>query len=521
MRRLLLAAICAIGCVHSQPPVPAPTPPAVVTGPRAIIEPAVPAGPRLRIIATNDFHGALEPRPDASGAMRGGGAAVAGAIKAAEVDCRLPECATILLDAGDMFQGTPASNLAHGRPVIEVYNYLGYSAAALGNHEFDWTQDTLRLLMANASYPMMGANIRTADGRDVPWIPKALIVNRGPIAVGVIGISTIETPATTLPDNVADLQFIDPVPVIDSIAPELRARGAQVVIVIAHAGGNCSPIACQGEIIDVVNRLSAKVDAIVSGHSHTRINSLVHGIPIVQARSRGQAISVVDLLVGTPTRTVLHEVREIYTDSITPSPDVMDIVRRAVTSVAPIVTRPVTTIAEPMRIEGRQFALGNLIADAMRVVGRGDIGLMNTGGIRQSLPAGQATYGTLFEIQPFANTLLQVRVRGADLRAFFQRALKNGSPNFHISGARIVYHTMPIPDLDSISIGGRPLKDSAIYTIVQSDFTATGGDKLGFGDAALSMEPVGVNDLDALIAYLKSVSQPVKAPTGQRLILRP
>ena len=286
-------------------------------------------------------------------------------------------------------------------------------------------------------------------------------------------------------------------------------------------GGPAGPTDCHGEIIDVANRLSAKVDAIVAGHSHTRIDTVIRGVPVVQARSSGQAIDVVDLLVGTPTTMLLHEVREVYTDSIAPLPDVQDIVRRAVSRVAPIVDRPIATIAEPMRKEGRQFALGNLIADAMRVVGRGDIGLMNNGGIRQSLLAGPATYGTLFEVQPFANTLVRVRVRGNDLRSYFERVLKSGSPNFHVSGARIVYHAVPAPGVDSILIGGRPLDDRTIYSVVQSNFNAAGGDNLGFGPAAISTEPVGITDLDALIAYLKSVPQPVAAPSAPRLILRP
>ncbi len=515
---MVLAALCGVSCAGSQP---APTPAPVVPGPRAIIEPAIARPLRLRIIATNDFHGALEPRPDSTGALRGGAATVATAIKAAEAECVLPECATMLLDGGDEFQGTPASNLTFGRPVIEMYNYLGLSAAALGNHEFDWTQDTLRAMMAQANYPIMGANVRYADGRNVPWIPADTILHRGLITVGVIGVSTVETPTTTLPANVADLRFVDPVPIIDSMAPALRARGAQVVVVIAHAGGTCSPSACHGEIIDIATRLSAKVDVIVSGHSHTRIDAVIRGIPVVQARARGEAIDIVDLLVGTPASTVRREVRELYTDSIVPLPDIQDLVRRAVQRVAPLVDRPIATIAEPMRKAGRQFALGNLIADAMRVVGRGDVGIMNNGGIRQSLPAGLATYGTLFEIQPFANTLVRVRARGSDVRAVLERALSRGFPNFHVSGARIVYHAAPMPGVDSIAIGGHPLDDRAIYTVVESNFTSSGGDNLGFGPGAISIEPVGVTDLEALIAYVKSVPQPVAAPVAPRLIVRP
>jgi 2',3'-cyclic-nucleotide 2'-phosphodiesterase (5'-nucleotidase family) len=519
MRRLILAAICGVGCVHSQPQAP---PPAAnpVPGPRAIIETAVPAAPRLRVIALNDLHGALEPRPDATGAMRGGAATVAGAIKAARSGCNPPDCATILLDAGDEFQGTPASNLAFGKPVVDIFNYLGLSAAALGNHEFDWTQDTLRSIMNAAKYPILGANVRYADGSDVPWIPNDTILARGPIRVGIIGISTVETPTTTLPENVADLRFVDPVPVIDSIAPALRARGAQVVIVIAHAGGSCRAAACHGEIIDIANRISAAVDVIIAGHSHTLINTVVRGVPVVEARSRGQAIDVLDLMVGPPVVATLHEVRDLYTDSIAQNPDIVDIVRRATALVAPIVNRPITTIAEPMRVSGNQYALGNLIADAMRVVGHGNIGMMNNGGIRQSLQAGPATYGSLFEIQPFANTLVRVRVRGRDLRVFLERSLQSGVPDFHISGARVVYHTAPSVGIDSINIGGRPLDDAAVYTVVQNNFNAIGGDNLGFGAAAISMDPVGVTDLDALITYLKSLPEPVRAPADQRFILR-
>ncbi|HMI45378.1 MAG TPA: 5'-nucleotidase C-terminal domain-containing protein, partial [Gemmatimonadaceae bacterium] len=112
--------------------------------PTAVTQPTFPAGTRfLRIIATNDFHGALEPRPDANGVRRGGAAHVAAAIERARSECA-PNCVTLLLDGGDLFQGTPASNLSYGRPVVDYYNRMGYAAAALGNHEFDWGIDTLR-----------------------------------------------------------------------------------------------------------------------------------------------------------------------------------------------------------------------------------------------------------------------------------------------------------------------------------------------------------------------------------------
>jgi 2',3'-cyclic-nucleotide 2'-phosphodiesterase/3'-nucleotidase len=202
-------------------------------------QPPFPAGTRfIRIIATNDFHGALEPRPDANGVRRGGAAYVGAAIDRAKKECA-PECETLLLDGGDMFQGTPASNLSFGRPVVDYYNRMGYAASALGNHEFDWGVDTLRARMRQARYGILGANVRYTDGRDVNWIRNDTIVTRGRTRIGIIGVSTVNTPTTTRSANVAGLRFDDPAPIVDSIGAALRKRGANLVVVIAHAGAFC------------------------------------------------------------------------------------------------------------------------------------------------------------------------------------------------------------------------------------------------------------------------------------------
>jgi 2',3'-cyclic-nucleotide 2'-phosphodiesterase (5'-nucleotidase family) len=504
---------------------PSAAPPVAGPQPAARSPQPAPGEPRrLRIIGTNDFHGALDPRPDENGVMRGGAANFAAMIREAERECRQPECVTILVDGGDEFQGTPASNFVFGRPVVEVFNYLGYSAAAIGNHEFDWGLDTLRARMRDAHYPFLAANIRfKANGMDVPWIANDTIVQRGPFRVGIIGFATVETPNTTLGANVADFRFDDEAPIVDSIAPVLRARGADFVIVIGHLGARCDAAgACTGEAVDLANRITTKVDAIISGHSHTRVDGSVKGIPLVQARSRGQAIDIVDLdKFGAPPR---HEVRDVFADSIAPDADVTQIVadaRKHLARVAPQINRPVATIASAIRNSGNQHALGNLIADAMRVVGGGDLAIMNSGGVRQSLSAGVATYGTLFEVQPFGNKLVRVRVTGENLWNYFAAAIARAAPNFHVSGARLVYHAGATPGLDSLYVQGRPVDRATVYTVVLNDFSANGGDRLGFGSMAISTTPANIVDLDAFIAYLSSLPQPVQPPAVDRIIRRP
>jgi 2',3'-cyclic-nucleotide 2'-phosphodiesterase (5'-nucleotidase family) len=474
---------------------------------------------RLRVIATNDFHGALEPRPDMTGRLRGGGAYLATAIHRAADGCAPPACELILLDGGDEFQGTPASNLAFGRPVVAMFNTLGYAAGAIGNHEFDWGQDTLRARMREAHYAILAANVRDALGYPVPWIRADTLVRRGALAIGVVGVATVSTPRTTRAANVADLRFLDPAPIVDSLTRTLRARGADYVIVVAHAGAYCDRTGhadCAGEIVDFARKLTEPVDAIVSGHTHSLVDTDVGGVPVVQARSSGTALAVIDLgPVGTT-----HAVRDVLPDSLTPDATVATIVRDAVAHVAPIVDRPVAVIARDLNRVGNEYPLGDLIADAIRAEGGGDVAVTNNGGIRANLRAGPATYGALFEIQPFANALNRLTVDGATLRRYLEK-LVSRRPNVHISGLTVTYDTTAAVGARIRSVrmrDGRALRDDGTYRLVLNDFLATGGDGLGLAGSARRTEVLPLVDLDALVAWLRRAPQPVQGPTDLRFI---
>ena len=485
--------------------------------------PAFPPGTRfLRIIATNDFHGALEPRPDVNGVQRGGAAYVGAAIDRARKECA-PTCVTLLLDAGDLFQGTLASNLSYGRPVVYYYNRMGYAAAALGNHEFDWGVDTLRARMRQARFGIFGANVRYTDGRDVKWIPNDTIVTRGRTQIGIIGVSTVTTPTTTRAANVVGLRFDDPAPIVDSIGTALRKRGANFVVVIAHAGASCGrdgTTACGGEIIDFARKLGTKVDAIVSGHTHTLVNTEVNGIPIVQARSSGRAIDVLDLPLGAAGGASRHQVRELAVDTIIPLPAIDSIVQRAVAGVASLVNRHVATIPATLTRQGPQYPLGNLIADAQRWAGKGDVAIMNNGGIRTELRAGDATYGSLFEIQPFGNTLYSLAMTGAQLRGLLEAMLNKSPIDDHVSGLTIRYDPSQPKGSRIVSVTmaeGTPLSDTRTYNVIVNDFLATGGEGYNAGGRAAASRPLNIVDLDALIDYLRTLPTPIAAPTELRI----
>ncbi|NUQ20149.1 MAG: hypothetical protein HOQ09_04230 [Gemmatimonadaceae bacterium] len=480
----------------------------------------------LRIISTNDIHGALEPRPDAKGVRRGGLAYVATAIREAAADCKPPRCATLIVDGGDEWQGTPASNLAYGRPGVAIFERIGVAASALGNHEFDWGLDTLRARMREARYGILGANVRDTSGRDVPWIRDDTIVTRGGYRVGIIGLATTATPQTTRAANVASLRFVAEAPVVDSLSRRLRSRGAHLVVVIAHAGAFCDStgaIGCEGEIVDLAKALREPVDAIVSGHTHTRVDAVVNGMPIVQARSHGDAIAWTDIypsLRGHADTATAH-VREILSDSIRPDSAVAALVARAVSTVDARMAKPVATIAATMPRSGTQYALGNLLADAQRWRAKADVAAMNNGGIRADLREGIATFGDLFEIQPFGNTLVRYTVRGAVLRSYVERIVGESKLNAHLSGVLVRYDSSRPAGQRIVSLtraDGTAIADDSTYTLAMNDFMATGGDGLALGARAMKVADLQIVDLDALVDYLASRSGPVNPPDQARIV---
>ena len=196
-------------------------------------------------------------------------------------------------------------------------------------------------------------------------------------------------------------------------------------------------------------------------------------------------------------------------------------VKRSTALVSAIVSRKVADVAVPMDRTGDQYALGNLIADAQRWAGKGDIAIMNNGGIRAALRAGTATYGSLFEIQPFGNTLYSAKMSGAELREYLERIVARDGLRDHVSGVTIGYNPELPKGKRIVSLtlpAGRTLSDGATYDVIINDFMATGGDNwLPPADARVT--PLYIVDLDALVRYMRMAPSPVKPPAEARIFI--
>jgi 5'-nucleotidase len=468
----------------------------------------------LSVIGTSDLHGHVDALP-----MFGG------FVDNLRRTRRQDGGDVLLLDAGDMFQGTLASNRTEGAVVVSAYAALGYAAVAIGNHEFDYgpvgpaetprqpgddPRGALRARAAEAPFPFLDANlIDDATGAHPSWknVVPATVREIAGVKIGIVGVTTAGTPLSTLPANFAGLSVTPLAAAIVGAAADARRRGATVVIAVAHAGGDChhfgapddlSSCETDQEIFQVARDLPAgTVDLIVAGHTHKAIAHRVNGIPVVEAYANGRAFSRVDLTVDRGTGRVvgsrifppqdLPPIESLQlvgyeADVVHPDPAVAAAIAPALAATAALRDQRLgVDLGEAIpRAQKSESPLGNLIADLMRAARPdADVALTTAGAVRTDLPAGPLTYGRLFETLPFDNRFALVRLTADELAGLIERNLSHGGAVMALSGVRAtatcagggLQVSLARPD-------GRPIPAGARLTLAVSEYLATGGDKL-------------------------------------------
>jgi 2',3'-cyclic-nucleotide 2'-phosphodiesterase (5'-nucleotidase family) len=443
-----------------------------------------PAQVVISLVATTDLHGHIESLPWLAGHL--------GNLRAARA---ADGGGVVLVDAGDMFQGTLESNLGEGAAVVRGYNALGYTAVAIGNHEFDFgpagpahvparagddPQGALKARAAEARYPFLAANLREIGKPGKPGKPQTIAWNNvrpytlatvAGVKVAIVGGTTMGTPRATHPRNFAGLEVLSLLEAVADNARAARRAGATVVVVVTHAGGECRRFelpddlsSCDpGEEIFVLARAlpAGLVDAIAAGHTHQGVAHRVAGIPIVQAHAEGRAFARVDLTVDRATGRVAssqilaptwlcggpRRVPSFARDACRPAPYEGRPVRfddRLARVIAPDVARAARRRAQPLgitltapvwRANGSESPLGNLAADLMRAETPGaDVAFINGGSLRSDLPAGPLSYGRLYEAFPFDDGLTTLRLTAADLARLLARNLARRAGILSLSG---------------------------------------------------------------------------------------
>ncbi len=485
----------------------------------------------ITVIGTNDVHGVFSPSNG-----RGGLATISGYVDAVRAAREEDGGAVLLIDAGDMWQGTLESNLAEGATVVEAYNAMGYTAAAIGNHEFDFGpvgeaaipeedghdgRGALKQRASEMEFPLLAANlVDESTGRLVNWdnvSPSTMIDVQG-IKVGIIGAITERALVTTMAANIVGLEVEALTTAITREAKTLRENGASIVIVTAHAGSRCEEFSdphdlsscyMDGEIMRVASALApGLIDHIVAGHTHERIAHFVNGISITSSVARTVTFSRADLVVDRNTGEIIEA--RILTPQA-PCPYVNDadgecawenseLVSPAVYAGHPVVpNQAVVDIAEqaaafaddkkteelgpyletPFLLEGNpESPLGNLFTDAMLEIIDGDVAIHNvTGGLRATLPAGQLTYGSVYEVFPFDNRIVVLDLTGRELRIILANQAHNHGRRAGVSGVRVfVDCNNDVMNIRMLRSDDSQILDADEVAIIANDFLALGGD---------------------------------------------
>lgn len=530
-----------------------------------------PKQPRTLLILTlNDLHGQLDPilwrsNETPPRTLRIGGAE---ALVATVWSVRRQRGGRVLLlDAGDFMQGSVVSGAFEGVPVRALHRRLGMDAVAVGNHEFDYgpvgprstsTDNPTGAFEAwarGAPFPVLSANVARKDGAPLGWknVQPTALIRRAGIRLGIIGLTTLDTPDTTHPANVRHLSFRPHLPLVIRWARSLRARGAEVIVLLAHVGGKCTSRAassCRGPIVRLLRALPrGTVDAAIAGHSHQCMWHRVNGVPLVQACDRGRALGRIELTVGTggvraQALAPLPVCHDVFSDTggcearlrsgarrgkVVPNPllaqfadPVADTRRMVAVYRARIRPRPDTVIARAARTVShpRQGVspMGTLLADVMRAAVDGaQVALVNAGGVRAPLSKGPITYADVFRVFPFDNQLAYADLTGRELAQVMTDYLSREHAGFMaVSGIRYrIRCGRPLRMTRLTDAKGRPLVATRRYRVALSDFLLEGG--VGFS-RVLSKVPASRKRLlkgrlirDALVAHLKAAKYPINA----------
>ncbi|MEP7235149.1 MAG: bifunctional UDP-sugar hydrolase/5'-nucleotidase [Ignavibacteriota bacterium] len=458
---------------------------------------------RLKIIHWNDFHAQNTPvvKKDAHGKTYsvGGFAYFKAAIDSLKRAAELENEPVLLLDAGDNFQGTAISGFTRGASQIKLMNIIHPDAVTLGNHEFDYGWMNIdSLIRFKAIYDVTCANIERNDGK--PFVQQFLLKQVGTLSVAIIGLTTDDLENLTLPWHIQGLTIARCAATLKIVLPEIKKLKPDLIIVLSHIG------------VEADRKLATQfpeVNIFVGGHSHTPLEKPIresHSL-IVQAGSRGQYVGELDLTIDTDADSVLTSdgrLIETVNDKFSPN--------RAIVEQIELVEKPINiklgeTIAilkKDWKIH-RPFAsnLASYEAMVFREDLHSEIGVINYGGLRKSLTAGDITMRDMYEINPFGNELVQFDLTGAEIKQVLERMFgDSGREACEFSGilCKVDTNQSEGKRISVIRIGDADWNPKKKYLLTTNIYIATHLHSFfGIEESSHPLKHTGITDFDLLV----------------------
>lgn len=516
----------------------------------------------LVVLYTNDVHCAVTP--DEEGQVMG-----YAKVAAIKEDAEAAGDEVVLVDAGDAIQGDAIGTLSKGEYIVEIMEDVGYDVAIPGNHEFDYGMDQFLKLASEADYDYISCNFRDTLADKAVFDPY-VIKEMGGKKVAFVGICTPKTITSSTPayfqndegeyiydfcqDGDGTLLYT----CVQEAADAARSEGADYVIAVAHLGIEeaCSPWMSTEVIAN-----TSGIDAVIDGHSHSTIPSESvknkEGQPVLLT-STGTKLASVGKLTIAPDGSMKTELIEDYDRSQEEvegkiaeiSAEFDEVLNQVVakTEVALVINDPSTLDQEEkVRIvRNAETNLGDLCADAYRYVSGADVAIVNAGGIRSDILAGDITYDDIISVHPFGNELCMVEATGQQILDALEMGASALPEEFggflQVSG--LTYEINPdIPcsvktdengmfqgvegeyRVSNVMIGEEPLDPEQTYTVASHNYLLkNGGDGMNmFQEDKLILEDIML-DNQVLITYITEgldgvVGEEYADPYGQGRIV--
>ncbi|UOQ87226.1 5'-nucleotidase C-terminal domain-containing protein [Gracilibacillus salinarum] len=474
----------------------------------------------VQLLSMNDLHGKIDQEYtlnlDGNDAVYGRMDYTASAIKQREQENEN----TLLVHAGDMIGGSsPVSALLQDEPTVEIMNEMGFDVGTLGNHEYDEGLAELNRMIDGGDHPeglgtegyggmnidMICANCIQEDTGET-FLPPYVIKEVDGVEIGFVGVNTQETMNMVMPSSLENVAFTDETAAVNDAVEELQEQGVESIVVLAHMSATQSGASASGAAADLAKGVNDAVDIIFAAHNHQVVDGVVDNKWIIQASEYGKAFADVDLQIDRESKDIKDvqaEVVFVKQADYQPDPAVKEILDYYQSEVETIINEEIGYNGQELTgqyTNDGDHGLGNLIADGMKWAMDADFAMHNGGGIRDSLDVGPITWGEVFNILPFANTLMSVDIKGKDLIPILNNNLSSYGSDYSVSGLHYTYNYDYQHVVDITLPDGTPIDPEATYTLATNNYIGTQDGPIKNLGTNVQMGPV---DVDAAVDYLK------------------
>jgi 2',3'-cyclic-nucleotide 2'-phosphodiesterase (5'-nucleotidase family) len=508
----------------------------------------------LIIFYTNDLHGGITEQeadflnPDFPPIL-GGGAAAANIIFQARKQAEKTDDIVIVLDAGDIFQGTPVGTKTEGQAIIEYMNEVGYDAVTAGNHDFDLGKDVFIKMTEKANFPILSANlIDISTNKVLSFVKPYTIIEKKGLKIGVFGLSTEATEQMSFPEHIKGLDFSAEIPAAHKAVNELRKQNVDLVIAVVHMGlpydteeGYAELKEANRQNINKETYLNAMelanqvegIDILFGGHIHRGYNEpwedpKNHTL-CFQNYGNGGNLGMVLINIDKATNTISgydlpgrdSGLLLLTSDEFLYNKEIHASIKQKQSEVEKGYDEIIGNTEFAITRSGSgDSPMSNLICDAMVEATNADFSMTNYGGIRAEIKTGPITPRNIFKVLPFGNSIVVMQMKGKLLKQIVEQKLASSNRGMAVGGGIIKYDkSNPAEIINSFIINGQPLNPDKIYRIATTDYLAEGNS--GFGLLAeiedKNIAYTGIILRNAVTEYIQKNS-PLKIRTEIRTI---